>query len=192
MAMSGEEFVTVVSGLPRSGTSVMMQMLAAGGMEMLTDGKRGADVDNPAGYFELEAVKGLATDARFLEEAGGKGVKIVHALLGYLPRGREYRVIFMRRDLDEVLASQRKMLDRAGKAGAALSEEQLKGIYASQIQQALRGLGERGIEVLEVDYGALISDAAGVARGVNEFLRGKLDERAMAGAVKSGLYRNRR
>jgi hypothetical protein len=170
----------------------MMQMLAAGGMPLLTDGQRQPDDDNPAGYFELEAVKAIAHDRSFLDGAGGKAVKIVHAMLTHLPLGRDYRVIFMRRDLDEVLMSQRKMLDRHALAGAALPDAQLKAIYASQLQQALRWLadGANGVRTLEVDYGAMTADPQATARAVNAFLGGRLDEQAMMKAVNPSLHRN--
>jgi hypothetical protein len=190
--MSDEDFIVIVSGLPRSGTSAMMQMLAAGGMPLLTDGRRQPDADNPAGYFELEAVKALARDRRFLDGAAGKAVKIVHALLTHLPLDRDYRVIFTRRNLDEVLMSQRKMLDRHARAGAALTDAQLKAIYAGQVQQILRWLADYGncIRTLEVDYGAMTSDPQLTAQAVNTFLGGKLDEHAMRTAVNPSLHRN--
>ena len=139
---------------------MMMQMLAAGGMAVLTDGQRSPDVDNPHGYFELEAVKAIARDQSFLETASGKAVKIVHTLLTHLPLDRAYRVIFMRRNLDEVLASQRKMLDRKGLAGAALADVQLKAVYTSQVQQVLQRLADQSdrIRVLEMDYAALTAE----------------------------------
>src|SRR3569833_79554 len=113
-------FITVVSGLPRSGTSMMMQMLAAGGMPMLTDGVRGPDPDNPRGYFAFGPVKRTPQDARWLAGAPGKAVKVVHSLLPALPGGYEYRVLFMLRDMHEVLASQDTMLRRLGRCGADL------------------------------------------------------------------------
>src|SRR6185295_16167693 len=118
--MSASDFVTVVSGLPRSGTSLMMQMLSAGGMSALTDEKRTADESNPRGYFEFEPVKRLRADQAWLGEARGRVVKIIHLLLRELPAdGRlAYRVIFMKRPLDEILASQRVMLEREGKKSA--------------------------------------------------------------------------
>lgn len=190
--MANEDFIVIVSGLPRSGTSAMMQMLAAGGMPVLTDARRQPDPDNPAGYLELEAVKALARDASFLDDAAGKAVKIVHALLTHLPPDRNYRVIFMRRDLEEILMSQRKMLDRHGRSGAALTGAQLKAIYATQVEQALRWLGDRAdrIRTMEVDYGAMTSQPQATARVVNAFLGGKLDEHAMASAVNPLLHRN--
>ena len=190
--MSHEDFIVIVSGLPRSGTSAMMQMLAAGGMPVLTDGRRQPDDDNPCGYFELESVKGMATDKNFLDDAVGRAVKVVHPMLTHLPLGRAYRVIFMRRDLDEVLISQRKMLDRQARAGASLTGAQLKAVYASQIQQVLRWLAEsgNGIRTLEVDYGAMTCDPHAAARAVNAFLGGKLDEHEMAAAINPSLHRN--
>ncbi len=115
-----ENFITVVSGLPRSGTSLMMQMLVAGGLPALTDAVRSPDESNPRGYFEFEPVKRLRTDASWLEQARGRAVKIIHLLLRELPTdGRfQYRVLFLRRPLEEVIASQSAMLARAGKASA--------------------------------------------------------------------------
>lgn len=187
------DFTTIVSGLPRSGTSVMMQMLVAGGLPALTDGQRPADEDNPRGYFELEAVKTIQRDNAWLDGAAGKVVKMVHALLPHLPLDRPYRVILMRRELDEVLASQRKMLERHGRSGAALPDAQLKTIYMNQVSQTLRWLAERPgqFQVLEVEYGRLIADPAGTAQALNAFLGGTLDEQAMAAAVDPSLHRNR-
>ena len=190
--MPRDEFIVIVSGLPRSGTSAMMQMLAAGGLPLLTDGRRQPDDDNPNGYFELESVKTLARDTSFLDGASGKAVKIVHALLPQLPLGRDYRVILMRRDLDEILMSQRKMLDRHGRAGAALTDAQLKVIYAGQLQQVLRWLADpaHAIGTLEVDYGAMTCNPLETARAVKAFLGLQLDEHAMTAAVNPSLHRN--
>src|SRR5262245_14301388 len=117
-------FVTVVSGVPRSGTSLMMSMLVAGGLEPLQDGVRAADEDNPRGYYELEAVKKLKEDASWVAGAAGKVVKVVHVHVKDLPRGGvKYRLVLMKRDLGEVLRSQRKMLERRGKPGGSISDE---------------------------------------------------------------------
>lgn len=170
-----------------------MQMLAAGGVPVATDENRPPDADNPCGYFELEAVKAIARDATFLDGCRGKAVKIIHALLPHLKLDREYRVIFMRRNLDEILASQRKMLDRTGRTGAALNESQLKTIYTSQIQQSKRWLREHRdyIRVLEIEYVDLVSEAGVAANAVNNYLGGLLDEKAMAAVVNPSLRRNR-
>ena len=110
--------IIIVSGLPRCGTSLMMQMLVQGGFEAVTDHIRAADTDNPRGYYELEKVKKLKEDASWLPETRGKVVKMVSQLLFDLPAGERYRVIFMQRDLDEMLASQEKMLERLNRPAA--------------------------------------------------------------------------
>jgi hypothetical protein len=183
-------FVTVVSGLPRSGTSLMMQMLAAGGMPALTDGIRAADEDNPRGYLEFEAVKRTREDAGWVAEAPGKAVKMVYLLLRDLPGCYEYRVILMRRDLREVMASQRAMLSRSGLPGADLSPERMAAIFEKEIGSVREWLaGQRNFEVLEVDYRECVRTPEESARIVNRFLGGWLDEARMAAAVDLALYR---
>ena len=184
--------VTVVSGLPRSGTSLMMKVLKAGGMPVLTDAARAADDDNPRGYFEFEPVKLTKQDPSWLAAAGGKVVKMVHLLLPDLPPAYAYRVVLMRRDLAEVLASQRKMLDRHGRRGAALPDDQLSRLYTGQLTRVKGWLASQpNFAVLEVSYNDLVSDPAGQAGAVNAFLGGTLNEAAMAAAVDPSLYRNR-
>lgn len=185
--------ITIVSGLPRSGTSLMMQMLAGGGIEAVTDGRRVADPDNPRGYFEDDRVKRLKTNHAWLGEAQGKAVKIVHILLRDLPtNGFEYRVIWMQRRMSEVLASQRAMLTRQGKAGAALNEAKLGGVFAAQMAEVEKWLAaQAAFRVLPVNYHELIADPSGHAAKICEFLGGSLDEAAMAQAVDASLYRQR-
>src|SRR6266704_120595 len=129
-------WITIVSGLPRSGTSLMMQMLSAGGMPILTDGVRAADEDNPRGYLEFEAVKRTKEDSTWVAGASGKAVKMVYLLLHDLPAGNEYSVILMRRDIREVIASQRAMLARLGKQGADVTDERMAAIFEEQMQAA--------------------------------------------------------
>src|ERR1700730_19121643 len=119
-----ESDVIIVSDLPRSGTSLMMQMLENGGVEVVTDNIRTADTDNPKGYYEFEKVKKIKEDASWLPATRGKAFKMVSQLLYDLPVGEKYRIIFMERDLDEVLASQEKMLERLGQRAAP--REQMK------------------------------------------------------------------
>jgi len=184
--------VVIVSGLPRSGTSVMMQMIHAGGMPALADGIRTPDEDNPRGYFEFERVKQIKTDKTWLNDAPGKVVKMVHLLLLDLPPGQEYRVVFLRRDLNEVLASQKKMLVRSGRAGAALNDAQMKTIYTQQIDKVLGWMRQQpNIKFIEVNYRDLIEKPAEQAATINSFLGGQLDESKMAAAVDPSLYRNR-
>lgn len=184
--------ITIVSGLPRSGTSLLMQMVQAGGIPALTDAQRAADEDNPRGYLELEAVKRTKHDPSWLSAAEGRVVKMVHLLLYDLPADRAYRVLFTRRNLREVIASQRKMLERHGKSGASMSDDQLIEVFDAQLQKLAAWLaGQRHIAVLEVAYNELLSDAAPVVHRINEFLGGNLDESKMLGAIDPALYRNR-
>lgn len=193
--MEPPPWITVVSGLPRSGTSLMMQMLDAGGVPPLTDAQRAPDASNPRGYLELEAVKRLKTDRSWLPEARGKAVKIIHLLLGELAaeRGFEFRVVLMRRPIGEVVASQRAMLARQGKAGAAIPDETLGKMFIDQLERVERLLaGNPGFRVHGVSYPGLVADPAAEAGKINAFLGGALDEPAMAAAVDPALYRERR
>jgi hypothetical protein len=191
--MSSHTFITVVSGLPRSGTSMVMQMVQAGGMPALVDGNRAADDDNPRGYLEFERVKSLRTDQTWLDDAVGKVVKIIHLLLPELPEERDYRVLFLDRDLDEVVESQRKMLVRLGKPGGALPPERLKAVFTTQLKAVAAVLaGRPRTQLLYLPYQQVVGDAAWAAASINRFLGGGLDEAAMGAAVDPSLYRNRR
>lgn len=185
--------ITIVSGLPRSGTSLMMQMLSAGGLPALTDGQRTADTDNPRGYLEFERVKQLKTDKTWLPEARGKVVKMVHLLLKDLPpAGEEYRVVWMRRRIEEVMASQRAMLVRQGRTPAALPPEQLARIFNSQMEDLERWMtSQSAFRFLPVHYHELVANPAAEAARLNAFLGGSLDESAMAAAVDPTLYRQK-
>ncbi len=170
----------------------MMQMLAAGGLPAMTDGQRAPDDDNPRGYLELEAVKRTKQDPSWLNEADGKVVKLVHLLLYDLPAARQYRVVLMRRNITEVLASQRKMLDRHGKSGAAVPAEQLKTIFEGQLAKLTSWLQQQtNFSMIEIDYNALVADPRPHIAKLNAFLGGALDEAAMLAAVDPSLYRNR-
>jgi hypothetical protein len=190
MSASTRDFVTVVSGLPRSGTSMMMQMLAAGGLPALTDQVRAADADNPRGYYELEAVKHTRTDPSWLAQATGNVVKMVHLLLYDLPADRAYRVVLMRRDLREVIASQRVMLKRRGQTGAALSDDQLRQTFEGQMRKLEAWLaGQAHVAWLPVPYAEVVARPAEWAGRLDPFLGGGLDTAAMAAAVDRVLYR---
>jgi hypothetical protein len=184
--------VTVVSGLPRSGTSLAMQMIHAGGIPALTDGQRTSDDSNPRGYFELERVKQLKQDKSWLDDAAGKVVKVIHLLLAELPDDRPYRVVFMQRDLREVVQSQATMLARSGRTGGQLPPERLIAVYEQQLKTVEQWLAARpNFSVLRVPYAQLVSDPSGVVPTVNAFLGGTLDEARMRAAVDPGLHRNR-
>ena len=184
--------VYIVSGLPRSGTSMLMRMLAAAGIPPLTDQVRSADEDNPLGYFELEAVKTTRQDPSWLNQAPGKVVKVIHAILRDLPATHRYLILFMHRDLDEVLASQRKMLDRAGRPGAALTPDALKKAFATQVLAARAWAdAQPNCSCLDVVYDKVVTNPHAEATRIAEFLGMPGAAKAMASAVESGLYRNR-
>jgi hypothetical protein len=184
--------VIVVSGLPRSGTSLAMQMIHAGGVEAVTDGQRASDEDNPRGYFEFERVKQLRNDRAWLDGAEGKVVKVIHLLLTELPDDRPYRVVFMQRELGEVVRSQATMLARSGRAGGQLAPERLMAVYAQQLAAVDAWLAARpNFQVLKVPYAQMVADPATHAAAVNRFLGGTLDETGMRAAVDPSLHRNR-
>jgi hypothetical protein len=182
--------ITVVAGLPRSGTSMMMQMLAAAGVPPFADEKRPADEDNPRGYLEHEKAAALHRDASWIAEARGKAVKIVAQLLRFLPAGEQYRVIFMHRDLNEVIASQRAMLARLGRKGANLTDEHLRHLYTGQLVEVQTWLRRRPeIAVLAVNYADALGDRAGTAARLERFLGQPFDGAAAAAAVEPALRR---
>lgn len=183
--------ITIVSGLPRSGTSMMMQMLQAGGLPALTDGDRPADDDNPRGYFEFTPARQLLKDTSWIPQAKGKVVKIVAQLLPKLPPDLHYRVLLMARDLEEVVASQHTMLQRQGKTGTDLSPARLRQVFSRQLEHVRRTLAVRRIPTLTVNHRDCINHPAEVAVAVNAFLGGILDESAMATSVDPTLYRHR-
>ncbi len=185
--------ITIVSGLPRSGTSMTMRMLEAGGMPVLTDGIRSADEDNPNGYYELEAVKQTKSDSSWANDAVGKVVKMVHLLLYDLPADHTYRVVFIRRNPQEIVASQTAMLERVGKPGSGLNPELLINQYNRQIDVILNWLIEQpNFEVLEVSYNEIIRNNAPVIDTICTFLGQSLDRDAMRAVVDPTLYRQRR
>ena len=183
--------IVIVSGLPRSGTSLMMRMLEAGGVPPVVDGEREADVDNPRGYYEYEPVKKLAADDAWLDAAGGKAVKVISALLGRLPDRHRYRVVFMRRDLDEVLASQAEMLKRRGEPPG--DEALLRRAFFGHLEQVERSLAAApNVEVLFVSYARLVTAPEAQLDRIQRFFSGSLDRAAMAGVIEPGLYRRRK
>ncbi len=184
--------VIVVSGLPRSGTSMVMQMIVAGGITPVTDGARTPDADNPRGYFEFERVKQLRTDKGWLDDASGKVVKVIHMLVPELPDDRSYRVVFLDRDLREVVKSQGTMLTRSAKTGGQLPPDRLLAIYQSQLATVHAWLASHpNFAVLHIRHADLIRSPASEAERINAFLGGTLSTNAMAGAVDPSLYRNR-
>jgi len=171
-----------------------MKMLEAGGLPILTDGLRRADASNPKGYYEFERVKELDQqgDTTWLADARGKAVKIISFLLTYLPESYDYQVVFMRRDLDEVIASQNTMLEARGEARGA-ADDRTSTIYQQHLTQIERFLRQRScFSTLTVDYSAVLADPGGQAARLNQFVGGHLDVGRMAGVTDPTLYRNRR
>ena len=190
--MSDTAMITIVSGLPRSGTSMMMQLLAAGGLSLLTDEVRAADSDNPLGYYEFEPVKKLKADSSWLANAEGRAVKVIAQLLAYLPEDYEYRVLFMHRDLEEVLTSQEAMLRRLGKSGAKLSRDQLGKIFSNQLAQVEAFLDrQENIKTLNIHYAEMVQQPDVYLTQLIDFLDMQLDVKAMKAAIDPQLYRNK-
>ncbi len=182
--------VTIVSGLPRSGTSMMMQMLAAGGLAPLTDEARAADRGNPHGYLELEKVKKLPVDKSWLDEAQGRSLKVVMPLVNQLPGNQHYRIIVMLRRLADVVRSQSSELRRLQRDGAKLEDQQLAASFGQQLKSSILHLRRQpNIDLLLVDYDATIADPQAAAGQLAEFLDAQLDPRAMAAAVNPQLHR---
>lgn len=185
--------ITIVSGLPRSGTSMMMKMLEAGGIPPLTDEIREADDDNPKGYYEFERVKKLDKgDTAWLADAQGKSVKVISALLKHLPSSYRYKIIFMRREMTEILASQRKMLVRRGKDPNSTDDQVISQHFERHLQDVLDWMEQQpNVDVLHVHYSETLADPRPGIREINEFLGSNLDTGKMAEVVDPELYRNR-
>jgi hypothetical protein len=188
---SPEQAVVIVSGLPRSGTSMMMQMLVAGGIPPVTDGERMADASNPQGYFELTRVKQLPQQNDWLDESRGRCLKVVAPLVPHLPQRAACRVIMMNRDLDEIVASQHRMLDRGHQESAKLTDAQLKSFLRQQLTLAVNLLQAHGVPTLVVSHAEAVQQPNAVASRIQEFLGRPLDVAAMGAVVDARLYRER-
>lgn len=173
---------------------MMMKMLEAGGLPPLTDNLRTADDDNPKGYYEFERVKKMPDgDVSWVADAPGKAVKVISALLEHLPSGYDYRVLFMQRNMEEILASQNKMLVRSGKPTDKVSDEQLAAMYAKHLAKVKAWLHEQSdFSVLYLDYNGILAEPQDHSNKVNQFLGESLDSLKMAAIVDPDLYRQRK
>ncbi len=192
--MGSNDTITIVSGLPRSGTSMMMSMLEAGGLAALTDGIRTADEDNPKGYYEFERVKKIKQDTAWLDDAKGKVVKMISQLLLDLPATYQYRVVFMRRNIDEVLASQKQMMVRRGtvKEGGP-SDKEMGDMLLKHVDHVLHWMDKQpNIKYVTVSYNEMVKDAKDSIAKINQLLGGTLNVAAMSGVVDKALYRQRK
>jgi hypothetical protein len=184
--------ITIVSGLPRSGTSLMMQMLVAGGMPALSDGERRADTDNPRGYVEWERIKQLPNDPTCIAEGEGKVVKVISRLLLSLPAEHEYRIIFMQRPLPEVLASQDEMLRRRGNYKQGANPAVIAAAFEKHLREVHAWLdGRPYVRTLRVQYHEVLSKPNEIGQRLAQFLEIPLDVEAMVQQVDASLYRNR-
>lgn len=186
------KMVVIVSGLPRSGTSMMMKMLVEGGLEIVSDAIRTADDDNPNGYFEFELVKQLFEGKfRWLADANGKAVKIISSLLEYLPGEYQYKIIFMERDLQEVLASQQKMLKNR-QAQSQVEDVELRAQFEKHLSDIKYWLARQpNMEVLYVSYNKMLVNPHADCVRVAEFIGLPLDVEKMLAVPSKNLYRNR-
>jgi hypothetical protein len=186
--------IIIVSGLPRSGTSMMMKMLESAGLEILTDNLRSADENNPKGYYEFERVKKLkAGDFDWLSLARGKVVKVISALLEYLPNQYQYQIIFMRRNLDEILSSQRQMLVRDGIQDDKVPDAKLAELYENHLKKTETWLEQQpNMSTLFISYNQTLREPKPNVNQINQFLGGKLDMKSMFQVVDQNLYRERR
>jgi hypothetical protein len=183
--------IIIVSGLPRSGTSLMMQMLDHGGVEVVTDNIRTADTDNPRGYYEFEQVKKIERDTTWLPATRGKAFKMVSQLLYHLPSSETYRIIWMERDMEEMLVSQEKMLSRLGRPAAP--RDAIRSAFVTHLERLHEWLGRQtNMAILKVSYNDLVEQPRAQAERVHEFLGGAAKVEEMVNAVDPSLYRNKK
>lgn len=186
------EPIFMVSGLPRCGTSMMMQMLEAGGMQVITDHIRQADEDNPHGYYEFEKVKKIKEDSSWLDGCHGKVFKMVSALLYYLPNSKKYKIVFMKRKMDEMLASQNTMLRRQGRNDAVVSDEEMAKKLDKHLLKVETWLAkQRNFKAIYINYNSVIENALENAKNVALFLNLPMDIDKMVKVVESSLYRQK-
>lgn len=184
--------VYIVSGLPRSGTSLMMKMLEEGGVEPLIDNIREADVDNPKGYYEFERVKKLPEDTGWLPQARGKVVKILAELIKHLPDDHHYKIVFMMRDIDEIISSQKKMMIHRGEDPDAVPDSEMRELLRTYLKNLkIFVKNHPKMDACYVSYNDLMREPDLSIEEINDFFNGTLDEGKMRGSIDDKLYRNR-
>jgi len=187
-----EDSIAVVSGLPRSGTSMMMEMLEKGGLEVLTDNLRKPDEDNPKGYYEFERVKQLPDDTAWLDEAEGKAVKVLGELIKHLPGDYHYKIVFMERNLEEIIESQTKMLKRKGEDPDDISKDELRDTFKEYRKILKKQISSSpNMEVIYISYNDIMSHPEPVVESISAFFDGDLDKNKMLSVIDEELYRNR-
>lgn len=187
-----DEPIYIVSGLPRSGTSMMMRMLEAGGLETVVDNIRTADDDNPRGYYEFETVKKIEEDTSWLPDARGKVVKTISMLLQHLPPDYAYKIVFMERQIEQVLASQAKMLVRRNETGGGIDDPAMAAMFGKHLEKIRVWIdAQPNMDVVYIPYGDTVDNPAGTAELLKDFTGRDLDTTAMVDAVDPSLHRNR-
>ena len=182
MTNSDPNKIILVSGLPRSGTSMMMRMLEAGGIPLLTDQKRAPDADNPHGYYELHAVKRSKQDCNWVAQAPGKAVKVISFYLPDLPQDHPYDILFMRRPLDKILASQKTMLKRQGKP----DDPRIAPLFQKHLDHITHWLTQQPhMNTHYIEYEEVLAAPDKTANEIAEFLNIDLDTTPMTNAVVS-------
>jgi Sulfotransferase domain len=190
--MALDDSIIIVSGLPRCGTSMMMQMLEAGGISIVSDHIRKPDEDNPRGYYEFEKVKEIKKNSGWLNDCLGKAFKIVSALLYDLPKDRKYKVIFMERNLEEMIASQNVMLDRQGIKHDGISDQDMAKKFEKHLRKIAKWLAnQRNIDTIYINYNEAIQNPHENAKRVNNFLGNRLNVNNMINVVEKSLYRQK-
>ncbi len=184
-------YITIVSGLPRSGTSMMMRMLEAGGIPALTDELRTPDDDNPNGYYEFEDVKSIENYTTWIDRAPGHSVKMVYSLLEHLPTDLDYRIVFMRRDVDEILQSQKTMLERRG-IQTDIPDATMKALFERQLRQFYTWLpSQTHLKLINVSYNQIISSPQTIIAQIDRHFDQTLDVESMTDMIDPVLYRHR-
>jgi hypothetical protein len=180
--------ITLITGIPRSGTSLMMQLFKAANAEIATDAIRTEDENNPKGYFELEAVKGIVKNNQFLKDLDGKTIKIVAPLITFIDLSLEYRVVFMIRDLDEVLQSQGKMLGKDQQD----QQEKFRAIYSLHVEKSRQFLRANNISFIEIQHRELLEDPETTLQHLIDFCSWKTPIDELKTVIDQSLYRNRK
>jgi hypothetical protein len=184
--------IIIVSGLPRSGTSMIMKMLQMGGVEIITDNLRKPDIDNPEGYYEYEKVKCLERDSTWLQNMEGKAIKVISMLLYHLPGNMNYKIIFVQRRMQEILDSQRKMLERLGRNQDGIDDAVLAQKFNNHLEKIASWIkDQKNIKCLYINYSQVLKDPLKYSILIHGFLDRPLDVKAMAAVADQTLYRNR-
>lgn len=184
--------ITIVTGLPRSGTSMMMRMLEAGGIEVATDNLRTADTDNPNGYYELEVVKNIKDDTSWVENMKGKAFKMVSTLLYHLPEEYDYNLVFMRRHAQEIMDSQHRMLKRLGKNTNPDDDVKFISLFEKHLNHIDEWIASKtNVSNLYVPYNQLLNTPPELLNAIGQHIDKDLNIEAMCNVIDKNLYRNR-